>query len=126
MATVITQQRFEWMNNVRVAISHFVSVYFQTDDIAAINEKKIQVELFLNPISSNSKNNSHQEVVEALNVCLDNINDSETKIQCVNELVVKIQRMLQLTWKMAKFESSMTEGFEVERDIKSGLQFSKR
>ena len=89
MTTVVTQQRIEWLENVRTVVAQFISAYLQTDDGNEIREKKMRVELYLN-----SYNKQHQPLLNAMDMCMANMQNSEKKIEYVNQLILETQKVL--------------------------------
>jgi len=115
--TVITQQRVEWIDNVRAAVTDFVSTYLKENDKTILWEKKAQIELYLTPEVADSEviNRSHQKVVTALEECIDNSQlCNELKVTHADKVVHETKMMLHIAWVIMKKEA-MTNHFEKKR-----------
>jgi len=127
VATVITQQRLQWISDIRTAVAEFISIYLKENDEITLWEKKVQIELYLSPKVEDSEviNASHQKVAMALEGCVTNNQPSnEVKIKHANKLVYETKMMLRIAWIIMKKEAVMSNLFEKRRGkaIKELLQ----
>lgn len=102
----VSSRRIEWIHEVRIVVSEFVTACLCGDKDTAL-AKKIYLELFLNP-----SNNEHKNLLKEINNCINSNNIADDAKAVVEEA----QIMLNKSWRRLKYESGVTRRFEKYRD----------
>lgn len=102
--SILAPQRLEWAENVRVAVSAFISAFYKNEDLRS---HRARILLYLNP-----SNKSHFRLINAVNdIC--NGEDFE-----VEKVISATQEILRWNWWIAKSETDLSLSEEIQRDKK--------
>lgn len=101
----ITRNRIDWIKDVRLLVMEFLTIYI--DDSLSENQRNQKLILTKNKICLYLRKEvtSYQNLVNALNVCIDNKYDTD---KC-NYLIEKTQEVLSEVWIRTKMEAGITK-----------------
>ena len=93
---IVTKQRIEWAENVRMAINEYIEAYYDNKNLQ-LYEKKIL--LYLNSEHTNA-NKEHIKFVKTLKAV------TEGQAQNIDDLIMSSQLLLNWNWREIKKESA--------------------
>lgn len=111
-AAIISNKRFDWMNDLRNKMSQFFEVYYDSQLSNDIKTKKLimkkhELELYIDSRNNAGYDNSdHLAISTELEACINSVNSDETvQSECIKNLINNVQICLANTHSRAKDEA---------------------